>query len=191
MNVKNYIEDQSFVGKAFAQEEIAHTQFENCSFENCSLAGLQLSQSKFIDCRITNSDLSLAKMDHTSLQEVTFTGCKLLGVNFDNCSKLLFSASFENCTLSLASFYGVHMKNSSFVGCNLHEVDFTNTVLTGSWITNCDLLDAVFDNTLLEKVDFRSSFGFIINPDKNYLSKAKFSLNSITGLLANYDILIE
>lgn len=45
-----------------------------------------------------------------------------------------------------------------------------------------------FDNTILEKVDLSSSSNYIIDPEKNRIKKAKFSLLGISGLLRKYDI---
>jgi hypothetical protein len=49
----------------------------------------------------------------------------------------------------------------------------------------------MFENSILEKVDFRSSFNYIIDPETNRIKKARFSLPGVTGLLAKYDIEID
>jgi len=71
------------------------------------------------------------------------------------------------------------------------NVDFTESDLTGSFFEDCDLQKAIFLNTNLEKVDFRSSINFSIDPEKNRIRKAKFSRIEIVGLLNKYDIEIE
>ena len=43
----------------------------------------------------------------------------------------------------------------------------------------------------LEKVDFRTSYNFVINPEENKLQGAKFNRISIDGLLSKYKIVIE
>jgi fluoroquinolone resistance protein len=70
-------------------------------------------------------------------------------------------------------------------------VDFTNSDLTGLVFENCNLFGAIFENTILEKVDFRTSFNYSINPEINRIKKAKFSMVGIVGLLDKYNILIE
>lgn len=56
---------------------------------------------------------------------------------------------------------------------------------------NCDLSGAIFNHTNIEKVDFRTSHNYSINPEINRIKKAKFSLNEVSGLLHKYDIEIE
>lgn len=73
----------------------------------------------------------------------------------------------------------------------MSEVDFGRADLTGSSLNDCDLHSAVFDNTNLSKCDFRKASNYIIDPENNKISKAKFSLIGVPGLLTKYDIVIE
>jgi fluoroquinolone resistance protein len=70
-------------------------------------------------------------------------------------------------------------------------VDFSDCDLTSVIFDNCDLSGTVFKNTLLEKADFRSSFGYSIDPQINRIKKAKFSSSGLAGLLEKYDIDID
>jgi hypothetical protein len=49
----------------------------------------------------------------------------------------------------------------------------------------------MFEETNLEKTDLRTAYNYTIDPDKNKLKKAAFSLNGLPGLLSKYDIVIE
>ncbi len=73
----------------------------------------------------------------------------------------------------------------------LCEIDFTESDLRGSVFENCDFMRATFDKTVLEKTDFSSSFNYSIDPEKNRIRKARFSLAGVAGLLNKYDIEIE
>jgi uncharacterized protein YjbI with pentapeptide repeats len=73
----------------------------------------------------------------------------------------------------------------------LQEVDFSKTDLSGADFEKCDLSGAIFDDTKLEKADLRSSFNYSIDPDRNKIRKAKFSLEGLPGLLGNFDIIID
>jgi len=46
-------------------------------------------------------------------------------------------------------------------------------------------------NSNLENVDFRSSYNYIIDPEKNKLKKAKFGVSGIFGLLKKYNLEID
>jgi hypothetical protein len=43
----------------------------------------------------------------------------------------------------------------------------------------------------LERTDFRTSYNYSIDPEINRISKAKFSINGVVGLLGKYNIEIE
>ncbi len=130
-------------------------------------------------------------MNNTALKDVKFSNCKLLGLNFNDCNEFLLSIGFEDCQLNLASFYKLKIKGTFFKNGNLHEADFTETDLTASTFHNCNLNRAIFGNTILEKVDFRTSHNYSINPEINRMKKAKFSRDGILGLLDKYDIVVE
>ena len=57
--------------------------------------------------------------------------------------------------------------------------------------SECDLSKTLFENTNLSKCDFRTSFNYSIDPDKNKIAKAKFSAQNVSGLLDKYNIVIE
>ena len=120
-----------------------------------------------------------------------FLNSKILGVDFGDCHDFLLEMYFENCDLTLSSFYGLTLKNRRFVSCKLQEVDFTNADLSASVFDNCDLHKALFENTNLEKADFRTARHYSIDPELNRIKKAKFSIPDVVGLLDRYDLSIQ
>ncbi len=115
----------------------------------------------------------------------------MLGLHFENCNKFALAMNFENCNLSNSCFYETKLQNTIFINVKFHEVDLVCSDFSGSTFENCDFKYSIFDNTIIEKADFRTSFNFYIDPDKNRIKKAKFSLNGVMGLLEKYDIVIE
>lgn len=83
------------------------------------------------------------------------------------------------------------MAKTNFKDCALQAIDFAECDLTGSVFDNCDLFQANFDRSILKKADFRDAFNYCIDPEKNQIKKAKFSLAGIVGLLEKYDIIID
>jgi len=73
-------------------------------------------------------------------------------------------------------------KPSSLI-LSLSSSDFTNSLFD-----NCDFQEAIFENTILIKSDLRTSYNFVIDPDKNKIEKAKFSSTNVLGLLTKFDI---
>ncbi|MGJ7031926.1 hypothetical protein [Niabella hirudinis] len=48
-----------------------------------------------------------------------------------------------------------------------------------------------FEDVVYEKADLQTAFHYSIDPGKNRIKKALFSLPHITGLLHQYDIVIK
>lgn len=165
--------------------------YEQCTFIHCNFNSADLSGVRMIDCRFDGCDLSLAKLKNSSLQEVKFVNCKLLGVLFSDCRKFMLDLDFDRCILKLSLFAGLKLKNTRFINCDLQEADFSEADLSGAKFDGSDLLQTIFFHTNLETADFRSAFNYSINPETNRLRKARFSIPGVTGLLDTYGILIE
>ncbi|MCC8144887.1 MAG: pentapeptide repeat-containing protein [Bacteroidales bacterium] len=73
----------------------------------------------------------------------------------------------------------------------MSEVDFNDCDLSKSKFINCDLSGAAFERTQLIQTDFRTAYNYTIDPEKNNIKKAVFSLSGVRGLLRKYDIKIE
>jgi len=133
----------------------------------------------------------MANLTRTTVRDVIFKNCKMLGLRFENCDQLSLSVTFDACNLGQASFYKVKLKKTAFTRCKLHEVDFSQADVSESIFDDCDLARAHFGNTTMEKTDFRTSINYSIDPEKNRVKKAKFSLSGVPGLLDKYGIEIE
>ena len=184
-------EDKEFKNIVFQKKETRDKVFENCKFINCDFSNSIFRATKFIDCTFTNCNLSMAKLNNCQLNTITFNSCKLMGINFGDCADFLFSVSFDNCVLDYSFFVRKKMPKTIFLNSSVKNVDFSETDLSKAKFTNSDLLNAVFDKTILKETDFTSATNYIIDPEINFIKKAKFSLHGIPGLLAKYDISIE
>lgn len=184
-------EEKKYKGIDFKKQKIEKGEYIDCIFENCSFSGSDLTDINFIDCEFKECDMSMANLTNASLQNISFKNCKLLGLHYESCKDLMFSVSFENCLLNLSSFYRRNLQKMCFEACQLNEVDFTETNLTEAKFNNCDLSGAIFESSILEKADFRTATNYIIDPNRNKVKKAKFSLSGAVGLLNSFDIIIE
>lgn len=187
----NYWEELVFENKIFAEQPLTIGEYVNCTFINCNFANVNLSHFIFDRCRFDTCNLSSVPINQTALREISFVSCKMLGVHFDSCNPFLFAVNFDNCMLNLSSFYKVKLKGIKFKNSSLHEVDFSEADLSNSTFENCDLLQAVFDSSILEKADFRTAINFSINPERNKIKKARFSVQGLPGLLQHLDIYVE
>lgn len=77
-----------------------------------------------------------------------------------------------------------------FTDCSMIAVDFMKADLTEVIFDRCDLYRALFSQTVLEKADFRTSFNYSLDPEKNKIKKAMFSLEHVKGLLDKHDIVV-
>lgn len=186
-----YVEEKTFDKADFTANPLAKGDYENCVFKNCNFSNSDLAALKFIECEFWSCNVSLATLTGTAFRDVRFKDCKMLGLLFYTCNDFGFSVSFDNCILNHASFYGVKIKKTLFKNVRLIEVDFTDCDVSHSVFDACDLAGAKFENTVLEKADLRTAFNYSIDPERNRIKKARFSLTGIAGLLDTYDIEID
>jgi len=186
-----YFEEQQFDKIDYTEKPLVKGEYEYCSFNNCNFSNSDLGNIDFSDCTFIGCNLSMAKLVQTGLKNIKFKDCKLLGLHFENCSPFLFEVSFDNCLLNLSSFYKMKISKTKFKDSTMHDVDFSEATASSALFDNCDLHNAFFANSILEKADLRTAYNYSINPETNSIKKAKFSMAGVTGLLNQYDIVIE
>lgn len=132
----------------------------------------------------------MMKLNGSTLNDVKFKNCKILGVIFSDCQDFLFSVDFDACILDYASFMGKKMLKTRFTKSSLKEVNFTQTNLSGSVFDQSDLSGSVFNRTDLSAVNFTTAYNYTIDPELNNIKKAIFSIHGLGGLLARHQIKI-
>ncbi|WP_372752687.1 pentapeptide repeat-containing protein [Mariniflexile sp.] len=188
---EQYIVEKTFNKKDFSEHRLEKGEYEVCVFLNCNFSNSDVSQIRFIDCEFYDCNLSTANIFQTGFQNVFFKDCKMLGLTFDKCSDFGFFIKVEACQLNHSSFFKRKLSKISFKKTKLQEVDFTECDLSSSTFEDCDLQNAIFKNTNLQNADFRSSFNFKIDPENNQIKGARFTLETVVGLLSKYNIKIE
>ncbi|GAA4340238.1 pentapeptide repeat-containing protein [Flaviaesturariibacter amylovorans] len=188
---RTYFDDLLFEQEDFTKTPFSAGEYDQCTFSHCHFAAVALSGSVFVDCTFTGCDLSNVGLQKTAFRNCTFTDCKLLGTPFDHCDPFLFSIRATGCNLELASFSGRSLKKTVFRACSLRSADFTDADLSGSIFDACDLHGALFANTNLEGADLRTALHYSIDPGRNRVRKARFSLPAVTGLLDVYGVRID
>ena len=181
---------QTFEDVTYAEQTVRGEEFHDCIFKKCDFSNSEFLHCKFIDCEFENCNLSMMKLDGTTLNNALFKHCKILGVNFSKCQDFLFTVRFESCMLDYASFMGKKMLKTYFIKTSLKEVSFTGVNLTGSVFDDTDLMDAVFSQTDLTGVNFTTAYNYMFDPDLNTMKKAVFSLSGVGGLLTKHGIKI-
>ncbi|MGZ3652709.1 MAG: pentapeptide repeat-containing protein [Bdellovibrionota bacterium] len=164
--------------------------FEACTFRRCNFGGAAFSRSRFVGGSFEHCDLSNVQLAGAALRDVTFRGCKLMGVNWAMCSSVAH-LTFEDCVLDLSAFVGLDLRKSVIRNCRARETDFADANLSEANCQGTDFAGARFSRTNLTKADFRRALNYTIRPDDNKLKKARFSLPEATLLLHGLDIVLE
>ena len=170
--------------------ELSNKEFEQCVFTECVFSSASLSGAVFLDCRFENCALGMVKFGVAVLRDVTFVECKLMGADFSSESDFS-SFSFEHCQLDYALFQHLTIKKTRFIGCSLKDADFSSTDLTLADFSESNCAGTLFDRSNLEKADFRTARNFSIDPERNKVKKAQFSVLGLLGLLDKYDVVVE
>lgn len=189
--MSEYLLDALYSGISYERDAVNFKDFEDCVFENCDFSKCVFVGVTFINCTFNDCTFSGAKINYVAFRTAYFNRCKIVDVNFAMCDKLIFEIHFNECVLDFSKFYTLKIKGTTFTDCSIIAVDFMNADLTGVLFDNCDLYRATFMKTILEKADFASSFNYTLDPEKNKIKKAIFSLNGVKGLLAKHDIVIN
>lgn len=187
----NFFEDREFKSINFIENPLEKGDYEHCTFISCDFSKVDLSHFSFVDCQFEKCRFNLAKIYQTTIREVIFTECNLIGLHFERANTSMFSAHFLSSQLDVSSFVKMPLRMCKFEKSKLKEVDFTSADLRSVSFDECDLMGTVFNNTNLEKADFRTAYNFNIRPDSNKLSKARFSKYGLEGLLRSFDIRID
>lgn len=181
-------EDTVFTRESCSAGQLIQGEYAYCEFVQLDLSNRDLSGFHFVECIFRDCNLGMIKLHQSVLNTVKFTGCKLVGLHFEDCNKVLFSVSFSHCQLDLSSFFELKMKKTTFLHCSLRETDFTGTELSAAVFDHCDCTRAVFENTVLEKADFTTAVNYTIDPERNRIRKARFGTEGLSGLLHKYDL---
>jgi fluoroquinolone resistance protein len=191
MKQAKLIENLTFENIDYTGKIISKNEFYSCRFHRCNFSDCNLSHNTFIDCSFVDCNLSMLKIIGSSLKNVTFKGCKLIGVDFSECNDFLFKVDFENCILDYSYFLKKKMAKTTFKVCTIKDANFTDSDLTQAIFGQCDLSGTVFERTNLTGADFSSSYNFSIDPEANRIKNARFSQQGLSGLLQKYGIIIE
>ncbi len=171
--------------------------FQNCVFKHCSLTECVFANCEFDNCTFENCDLSLAKLPHSFFKQVTFTGCRLMGINWCDAdweTKSLLTikhVDFINCLLDHSIFIGLNLQGASFKDCKARHLDFEGANLSKADFHGADLEMSRFVGCDLTETNFVNAQNYQINAAANTLHKTKFSLPEAVALLNSLDIILE
>ena len=187
----SYYYDLTIKQSDHREAALAKGSYEACVFESCNFESSDLAHIKFTDCEFIDCNLTLANISDTIFQDITFHGCKMLGLHFEHCNSFGFSVEFKKCILNDSTFYQRSLQKTIFDSCELKHIDFGEADLTEARFHDCDLTGALFENTHLNGANLQTAYNFIINPENNSLNKTVFAKEGLGGLLSHLNIVIK
>lgn len=183
-------------GELPPNKTIRDVEFANCEFR-LTPGGTPWSpvECVFDRCRFIGADLSLSKWTNCTIRDTLFQDCRLTGADFSVASWTAYTATspnrFERCDLSYANFARSRLGAIRITECRALEAEFMESDLAGAVFHETDLARAGFARTNLSDTDFRTAFGFVIDPMTAKLRGARFSSHSLAGLVIGFGIEIE
>jgi uncharacterized protein YjbI with pentapeptide repeats len=153
----------------FFRCELVEPVFRHCRLEHAQFTGSAFRFGRFIDCVITDSDLSGAVMEECFLSRVEFRNCRASGLQaplnrfhdvgiletkIDGANFRMSSwerAEITDSDLAESDFYGARLPISRILRCDLSRADFAKADLAGSRLSGSHL-DSVRGATSLRKI---------------------------------------
>ncbi|WP_339388599.1 pentapeptide repeat-containing protein [Vibrio caribbeanicus] len=193
----NIIDNDSYFARSFdkgsvSEENFQGIEFEECHFTDCDFSNACFQDCRFINCTFKSCNLSLTKFPKTRFMDISFSECKLIGIDWTNAEWPVyhndFGIKYYRCILNDASYYGLTLQELVFEECTVRDADFREGDFSKSSFIACELNRSLFIHTNLENVDFSDSANFTINVLQNRVTGAKFSRYEALNLLESLDI---
>ncbi len=181
--------DYKFVSTDELPKSLSGMVFENCLFKGCDLKEINFAHGRIIECNFDSCDLSNINLRNARLRDSHFKNCKMLGLKWGDLDDLS-NLSFQGCNLGYSNFSGLKLKKNKFIECLFEEVDFAQADFSECDFSSSDFLNARFDETNLTKTNFSRATRYLIDPNRNKIKGAKFSLPDAIGLLQGLGVVI-
>lgn len=183
--------NQTITCQNFAGADLKGLKFNAASVSDCDFSRADLTSAEFTDCTFTACNFSNTKMTGAKIRGAKFKECKFMGVDFSRLNSFLLSWTFEDCKAEFCDFKRLDLRSCVFVSSSLKDSDFSAAVMHKTVVSGCNLLGAVFVNTDLREADFTESVNCIIDPSKNKVYGAMFSLQEAASLLAPFGVKLQ
>jgi len=190
----NILKHETFENIEFCElndiKNITSKSFYDCKFIDCDFTESDFSNSIFSECIFKTSNLSLITINESKFHDVYFDGCKILGVDFTPLSKLILEIGFKNSQIIKCIFASLELGGTDFINCQIIQTDFYDTILKKSNFSGSDLKETIFENADLTGANFKDSKNYLINPLKNKIKNAEFTMPEAIVLLESLEVKI-
>ena len=187
----NEFQNELFSNVNLENQTITSKLFFSCEFRNCNFSYTDFESTLFEECSFLNCNFSLSKIFKTQIRGVVFNSCKIMGIDFTRCDALMIDISINECNVKSCIFSGLCLKKTIFCKSDLIECDFVNTDFSETDLSRSDFSGSLFHNTNLFKANLTDCINYNIDPLRNNIKKAKFSLPEALTLLNAFEIFIQ
>jgi uncharacterized protein YjbI with pentapeptide repeats len=97
---------------------------------------------------------------------------------------------FFKCAISHSTFIGLSLRGIQIRDCVAADVDFREADLSRAGFGGTDLSKSLFSSTDLTEADLSGARNYDIDPGRNVLKQARFSLPEAMSLLYSLDIVL-
>jgi fluoroquinolone resistance protein len=179
---------ETFKKVNFTRELVTEATFTECKFTRCDFTETTFRICRLMECEFDDCTLRLIKIPDTTLSQVKFSKCNLMGVNWTEANwsgwaTRMSAVEFENCVLEYGSFLGLELKKLKLKNSNAREANFSETDLTEADFAGTDLAGAIFLKTTLTKANFVGAKNYTLSVIDNKAKGARFALPEAVRLL--------
>lgn len=147
---QNYFKNELLTGVNISNLKIVETNLEKASFSNSSLQGIEfIGNTNLVNTDFRDSTLNTISFAEANCENVNFSGCKLINVEFNTKMKL-HRAIFTNADLSGMGDIGpqdkegdpIEFTHANFACANLTHQDIYNTCFDFADFSDARLVDS-------------------------------------------------
>ena len=192
---QSFFSDQGFDHSRLENKTIISSEFHDCTFTSSIFNEVVFAHCRFVNCLFQDCDLSLLKVPGTFFSACKFERSRVIGVDWTQAdwdsAGLQLPISFKRTAIDHSTFIGLSLPAVQIKDCSVKNVDFRETDLSQAILQGSDFSESLFQNTNLTKADLRGAINYHINPEKNILAGARFSLPEAMSLLYAMNIDLE
>ena len=191
----SFFSDQRFEDSHLENKTIISNEFHDCSFISSFFSEVVFERCRFVNCLFQDCDLSLMQVPGTFFSACKFEKSRVIGIDWTKAdwssAGLRLPISFKGTSVDHSTFIGLSLPAVQIKDCSVKNVDFRETDLSRAILGGSDFSESLFLDTNLTKADLREAINYHINPEKNILAGARFSIPEAMSLLYAMDIVLE
>ncbi len=163
-----------FTRTCFAGVNLSNSQFLNCNLERSIFDGADFVSARFIDCTASFSHFIEANLNSSYIHGSDFSNTNMTGVNANKTS--VDSSNFNFANIRNSSWHESKIENSKFNQSDCYHAYFLKTHLYMTQMQYSVIENAMFNQCDIEKCDFQNSFAI----------KSEFMYSNISFSIFNH-----